>query len=614
MTNSQDGIRILGPLELRRAGLPVPLGGAKQRAALALLLLHAEEIVPVERLIDELWGNEPPPSAAHSLEAYVSRLRQPLARSGMTLLRRGSGYVLLLGEASLDARRFAELHAAAVKAAADGDDDRASALSTEALALWHGDALADVPLGAWGRVEAERLEEDRLLLFEQWADAGLRLGRHEQLVGELQAAVRRSPYRERLVVRLMLALYRSDRQAEALDVYEQTRARLADDLGLQPSSELQQLSGRIVRHDPGLRHVVPESARLEPRASRRRLRRFSAAAAVCVAAGLVLAASGSVRQVADAAPPREGVRVALVLPRPPAARSQDSIAAYATRLRDHLSFDPTISTQTIVARDLAAATAGLVRSDFDLVLWVGDGPVARRFAPRVRELRRTRFVFLDTSLDALGLRGVPNAAAVRFAEEESSELVGYMSGLVDARGTNGPPDVVSVIAPPETRDVRRVVARFRRGVARARPEATVLVEHVAGADRTSCEELANTQIDRGSDVVFTVGGRCAASASAVARLRGVWAAADGGPVGDFSADPEYGGHLLVKTYKNFEQALDTAVAAFTAGSLPAGKELVLGLEDDYAVGLSGANPSVPPAVSSSVVSLCSWIRTHPPPS
>ncbi len=190
---SGDGLRLLGPLEVRRCGDAIAVGGAKQRAVLALLALHADEIVPIDRLIDELWGDDPPPSAAHSLEAYVSRLRQLLAGIGVRLLRRGVGYTLVLGDATLDAREFAELHDRAVAAAAAGDDERTAELTAAALALWRGTALADIRLGPWSRVEAERLDERRLLVLEQHADAELRLGRHEVVVGELRVAVAAQP-------------------------------------------------------------------------------------------------------------------------------------------------------------------------------------------------------------------------------------------------------------------------------------------------------------------------------------------------------------------------------------------------------------------------------------
>ena len=600
MTSPDDGIRILGPLEVRFCGDAIALGGAKQRAVLALLALHADEIVPIERLIDELWHDDPPRSAAHSLEAYVSRLRQLLEPAGLHVRRHGVGYALVLGDASLDARSFARLHDESAQAAAAGDDVRASSLASAALALWRGAVLADVPLGRWASVEAERLEERRLLVFEQRVEAELRLGRHEDLVAELQAVARHHPYRERLVGLTMLALYRSGRPADALDAYEQTRLRLAEDLGLQPGTELQQLSGRIVRHDPALRLAAgrDESVTAPQRTATRLL-----ALAGAVAASLVLVGGGSVRQVADAAPPPEGLRIALVLPRVPGAAPDDLSAVYASRVRDYAQFEPSLATPTILAGDVARAATAVARGRFDLVLWVGDAPETHAFAPRVRTLPQTRFVFLDASLETLGLRGVANAAAVRFAKEESSELVGYMSGLIHARGSDARTDVVSVVAYRSTRAARRVVDGFIRGARKAQRDIEVLVDVVPdGAGRGRCERLANEQIDSGSDVVFVAAGRCGAGAAAVARIRGAWAAG-----GEDVIDA--GPHVLIRTYAEPSRAVDQALYSFLHDELPAGADLVLGLGDDYAVGID-TNSAVPDWIGSAVVRLCSTIREH----
>ena len=220
------------------------LGGAKQRALLAVLLLRADEVVSVERLIDEVWGDTPPPSAAHSLEAYVSRLRQLFNGHGPSLARRGAGYSLELGGSLLDVRRFTELLDDVSHAIGAGDEARVSKLAAEALALWRGPALADIALASAGRAEAERLEELRLRTLEQRVEAELALGRHEELVGELQALVGQNPYRERFVGQLMLALYRSGRAAGALQVYEKTRGALDEDLGLQPRRSCSSSLGR----------------------------------------------------------------------------------------------------------------------------------------------------------------------------------------------------------------------------------------------------------------------------------------------------------------------------------------------------------------------------------
>jgi DNA-binding SARP family transcriptional activator len=210
---------VLGPLEVRLAGEALGTGGAKQRAVLAVLLLRADEVVPVERLVDEVWGDDPPPSAAHTLESYVSRLRQLLSGHGPLLVRRGAGYALELGGADLDARDFVELQERASLAAAMEQHDEVVELTAAALALWRGPALADVALASAGRAEADRLEELRLRTFELRFDAELALERHDAANDRLQLLVGQNPYRERFVSQLMLALYRSGRQADALDVY-----------------------------------------------------------------------------------------------------------------------------------------------------------------------------------------------------------------------------------------------------------------------------------------------------------------------------------------------------------------------------------------------------------
>ena len=291
---------VLGPLEARLDGEPLPLGGAKQRAVFAVLLLSANEVISVERLIDEVWGDRSPPSAAHSLEAYVSRIRQLLNGHGPTLTRRGAGYRLDLGGATLDADLFAQELQGASDAAAEGDLGLASVLASRALALWHGPALADVSLASAGRAEAERLEEARLRAFELRFDAELDLGHHEAIVGELQVLVGQNPYRERFVAQLMLTLYRSGRQAEALDVYEQTRRRL-DARSRSPAESASSGSflRQMVRQDPTEAHrrrrrSTPRKAP-SPRPRRGRRMYESVAARIAIAATMTLTASGGAR-------------------------------------------------------------------------------------------------------------------------------------------------------------------------------------------------------------------------------------------------------------------------------------------------------------------------------
>ncbi len=245
--------RILGSLEAEVAEHPLELGGPKQQAVLGVLLLRAGQVVPDDRLIDEIWGESPPESAAHSLEAYVSKLRSTLGPHGVGIERRGGGYRLGLGSATLDSEAFATLVERAAQASDAREDADAAELARQALDLWRGPVLSGISLHAEGRSEAERLDELRWRALELRFEAELDLGHHAALVGELRGVVEESPFRESLVAQLMVALYRSGRQAEALEVYERVRRALDEDLGLRPSAELQRLAGQIVRQEPQLR-------------------------------------------------------------------------------------------------------------------------------------------------------------------------------------------------------------------------------------------------------------------------------------------------------------------------------------------------------------------------
>jgi len=259
--------RILGPLEIRsESGLTQDLAG-KQRALLAVLLLHADEAVSTGRLIDALWGDEPPDTAGKALQVYISRLRKLLEPDGKGLLvTRPPGYALQLGAHELDLRRFERLREEASSAAADGDPATAEARLAEALSLWRGSPLADLAQEPFAHTEIARLEELRLLAVEDRNDALLALGRHAEVVAETEALIADHPLRERLRAQLILALYRSRRQAEALDAYQAARRALVDDLGIEPSPELQQLEGRILRQDPSLELVAPAKAAVGPAA------------------------------------------------------------------------------------------------------------------------------------------------------------------------------------------------------------------------------------------------------------------------------------------------------------------------------------------------------------
>jgi DNA-binding SARP family transcriptional activator/basic membrane lipoprotein Med (substrate-binding protein (PBP1-ABC) superfamily) len=598
--------RVLGPLEMRVAGEPVSLGGAKQRAVLAVLLLRAGEVVPVGRLIDEVWGDDPPPSAAHTLESYVSRLRQLFNGHGPALVRRGAGYVIELGDATVDARGFVELQERAALAAAMDAHADVVELAGAALAMWRGPALADVALASAGRAEAERLEELRLRTYELRFDSELAVGHHERVVGELQALVAQNPYRERFVAQLMLALYRAGRHAEALDVYEQTRRRLDEDLGLQPSADLQQLSGQVVRQDPVLRRPVSSATAARRTSAGRTPRRLSVlvGAGALVTAALVLTANGGAAIPEHVAPTAQ--RLALVLPGSPTSMDRatdglmtavDSGAIIYKLETQTASVDPTAP-----ERDVAAVAARIRSSGVGVVVVQGDGPGARALAELVRSLPDTRFVFIDASVEELSLEGVPNVAAIRFGEEDVLYLAGYMTGLVPTLdGSKRRVDAVSVVAGQRTRDAARLIAGFRRGVRDTSPSLRVRVDYSRELeDHTACERLANRQIDEGSDVVVAIAGRCGRGAVEVARVRGVWSI---GAEEDGILPPD----VLLATHKEWTIATLWALEKLFGGTLPMGQDTVLGLEDDYSAGL-WFSLKVPAKVESAVVRRCSQLR------
>jgi YVTN family beta-propeller protein len=283
--------RLLGSLEVVDGGRPVELQGLKQRALLAVLLLHANELVSRDVLIDQIWGERPPATAAHSLDVYVSRLRKALRGDNgaqNVLLTRAGGYLLRLDPDDLDVTRFERLVEEGRRTLAAGAVDEASSLLREALALWRGRPLAELAYEPFAREEVERLEELRLVALEERFQADLALGRHAALIGELEALVAKHPLRERLRRLLMLALYQSGRQADALAVYTEARRLLVDELGIEPTRELQQLQQAILRQDAALDappRAAPAAAEL-PAASGRAGRR-NALLAVTVAAAAV---------------------------------------------------------------------------------------------------------------------------------------------------------------------------------------------------------------------------------------------------------------------------------------------------------------------------------------
>jgi DNA-binding SARP family transcriptional activator/streptogramin lyase len=286
--------RILGPLEIVDDGRDVPLSGAKQRALLALLLLHANRVVSRDRLIDELWDTSPPETARTALQVHVSQLRKALGRE--RIVTQSPGYLVRVEPDELDLERFEHLLRGVERADSAGT---AEALR-EALALWRGPPLGDLD-GSFASAERARLDEQRLLALEQRIEAELALGVHAELVPELEELVRENLLRERLRAQLMLALYRCGRQAEALEVYRNGRRLLAEELGLEPGDDLRRLEKAILEQDPSL--AAPEAPAAAtplgaPASRRLRLRLLALVVGTLVlvgalATGIVVATRGS---------------------------------------------------------------------------------------------------------------------------------------------------------------------------------------------------------------------------------------------------------------------------------------------------------------------------------
>jgi predicted ATPase/DNA-binding SARP family transcriptional activator len=254
-------LRILGPLEALESGRPLALGGRKQRALLGMLALNANEVVTIDRLVEEIWSGSRPEAAAHSLQVTISNLRRALGDVSTYLETRPGGYSLALPGGALDAERFEQLFLAGRRAREEGALEQATGTLREALSLWRGDAFADLAYEPFVQAEAARLEELRLACAEERIDAELELGRHLQLLPELESRVREQPLRERLRGQLMLALYRSGRHADALAVYRDARHALVEELGLEPSPELRALEAAILRQDATLAVEPPELQR-----------------------------------------------------------------------------------------------------------------------------------------------------------------------------------------------------------------------------------------------------------------------------------------------------------------------------------------------------------------
>ena len=402
VTNALD-FRVLGPLQVAANGSFLPLGGVKQRAVLAVLLLHANEVVPLDRLIDELWDESPPESAANIVQGYVSHLRKALepgrGRGEYELLvSRPPGYMLRIDRDQFDAQRFVRLSGEGHGLLEDGDAGGAAERLRAALALWRGPALADLAYERFAQAEVERLEELRLAALEDRIDADLALGRHSALVGELRELVAEHPLRERLRAQLMAALYRSGRQAEALEVYREGRIALSAELGIEPGPTLRELERAILQQDPALGAPAAPPLGIRTRDRRRLLLVSVAVVAACAAAAAWLGTrgdSGSVspvvvypHSVAVIDPGRGAIVDDLLVGGYPTALAADDSYVYVVNNGDATvsRIDPA-QRQVFDTSSLSRATDLLA---LDGHLWAANGGTPGTYATRGRARNRPR--------------------------------------------------------------------------------------------------------------------------------------------------------------------------------------------------------------------------------
>jgi DNA-binding SARP family transcriptional activator len=442
--------QLLGRLEVWHEGKEVEVRGSKQRALLAVLLLHANQVVSSDRLMDELWGDEPPDARKAALRVRMSQLRKSLDVGGPNpIVTRAPGYVLELRPDTLDLLRFERL----LDDSAKVGPEAAAELLRGALALWRGGALADFAYEPFAEAAIARLEELRLLATEKRIEADLALGRHAELVPELEALVVQHPLREHLRGQLMLALYRCGRQAEALAAYQSARRTLVDDLGIEPGPALQQLEQAVLRQDADLELDRAHSQR---------------SVLVAWAEGQDLDALLAVAEPLARKPPRELIVARLVAGRSGLGEGTAMAKEACERIEGAVVARPAAFTSTTPGRDTARLAA---EQDVDLVL-ITAGPELLDDEV-VGELLRA--APCDVAL-AAGGRPHPGRVLVPFVGGEHDwgaiELGAWLAGAWGARMQIAGP------ATADGRDSSRLLASASLAVQRAFgvPTEPLLVE------------------------------------------------------------------------------------------------------------------------------------------
>jgi DNA-binding SARP family transcriptional activator len=452
--------RILGPLEVVGDGGPLPLGGPRQRATLAILLLRANRVVSIDRLADDLYAGAPPVTAVTQVQRQVSELRKALGAESV-IETRPPGYLIRVAPDSLDLARFEQHTNDASHAFARGEAQAAADLLRDALALWRGGALADLAYESFAQSAIARLEEIRLAALELRIEVELSVGLHAELIGELAALAAEHPLRESLSAQLMLALYRSGRQAESLDVYRRTREALVEQFGIEPTQMLRELERAILTHDPSL-VLAP-------------VRRDRAAlGARSTGAVLVLPASedrlGGLLAVAEplvAAPPRELIMARLV-----AGEDELPRAAAALNAR-RATLATTARTAVFTTTDAAGDVARLVTAhDIDLVLRDGPAEHGERVPDELAAMLERSSADLAVLVGAAPDFAGGGAVFVPFGGGEHDwaalELAGWLASAIRA-----PLRLVGTKADPR---------RGRRDASRLLADASLAVQRLVGVE------------------------------------------------------------------------------------------------------------------------------------
>lgn len=595
--------RLLGPLEVDADGLPVSLGGARARALLALLLVHRNEVVPLDKIVDELW-TEPPKTAEQVVRVYVSNLRKAL-EPPQVILTRGSGYLLQVGADDVDVDRFDALRTEGHRLLAAGEVAQAAETLGEALALWRGAPLQDFAYERFAQSEIGRLEGLRLATLEDLFDARLASGHDAELVADLEQLVGANPLRERLRAQLMLALYRSGRQADALEVYQRGRRHLVDELGLEPSESLRRLEARILQQDHELDRpaamLSPKESAPPPRS--RRLAAAGSAAFVAAAAvtGVLVATTGH----SAGRPAAASLRVALVVNESRSQSVRDTSRQGIDPIDGLHAAAEEVGIQTRIlygssAQSRFLKTVAVAARTFDLVIPEAI-PDLEALSRLTRRFPDTRFFVPDTVSDPLAsFRGQQNVTGANFDDRQNGYLGGYLAGLM----TRGRDAVSAVGGVRRVQSVRELIAGFKAGARRARPGIRVFVDYSnTFKEQSPCERLANRQIDRGSAVVFDAAGSCGFGAMAAAGIRGVWG------LGVDSDMQFVNSQILASVVKHFDRATQQAVTLFAAGRLPGGRDLLLDLSSG-SIGLVGINSGVPQAVRVKVEKVAAELRAR----